>query len=226
MLPALVAALVPAAGSASPEHAQAMLGAASPRAGAVVASAGAGMLVLIPHATVGGRIGTGAGTRIELAYRNLAVLGHGGTVRFGWGRAMGSSLVLGAALRSAIMTLRLIPSGFVGIDFADSSLGNEWTAGADVLVTWQRAAAAARVTASLGPTVSLATPRTDSPDARGLVVNPFLRALAASIAGEWPLGEGRALFLKLDALVLLRARIRPLGFLPTVTAGLAWGWGA
>jgi hypothetical protein len=209
----------------APAAVPAVLGARGPRPGALILSLGAGAVVMVPHATLALRAGTGAGTSVEVGYRNLAVFGQGVHLRAGWGRPIGAGHhLIGVAVRSSYGTLRLAPTELVGIRFGEYSLGNEWDAGADLVATVHRRRGA-QLTLALGATASLATPATDSAQASGHRLRPFLRSLNASVQGEWPVGAGRAFYLRLDAVVLVRAELRPIGFLPTSTAGFAWGWG-
>jgi hypothetical protein len=208
------------------EPPRAMLGAASPELGHLALSGGVGMVFVLPHATVAARLGTGAGTRVELRYRNLAAFGHEGRVRFGWGGAVSREIDVGVALRGSMMTLAEADGGLFGIDFSNLALGNDLEVGSDLLLTFNRGERA-NVTASIGPTWTLGGERYTGYRESSFAFDPAFRAVTGSIQGEWPMSTwlfARRLhfFLRLDGMVLLDAEIRPLGLLPTGTLGLAW----
>src|SRR6185436_1385492 len=113
---------------------RALLGAAGPAAGDVVLSAGAGLVFVLPYATLSGRIGTGYGTSVELRYKNVAVFGHEGRVRLGWGAEIAGGLDLGIAVRGSYMSLAQAGDGTFGIQFANLGLGNDVEVGNDLLV--------------------------------------------------------------------------------------------
>jgi hypothetical protein len=198
------------------------LGAAAPPAGNLVATIGAGGALLLPQGTIEARVGLGAGTSVELRYRNLAGLGHLGQARFTWAVPVSSRVTFGLAVRTGI--------GFIGGSVAEStlgfdpsylSLGNDWDVGQDMLVTWTRPHQA-HVTWALGPTYALAGPRYTSYDDRKFTWDAHWQSVTATVIGEWEITESRRFFLRLDGLFIVKEQIVPYGFLPTFTIGHAW----
>lgn len=210
-------ALVAPAANAGPK-----LGAAAPSAGDLVATIGGGVALVIPQGTFEARLGLGGSTSLEVRYRNLAVIGHTGQMRFTWSTPISSRFTFGLAARTGIGS---IGGGFgeakVGIDLTSISLGNDWEVGHDMLVTWTRPGYA-HVTWMLGPTYALAGPRYKNFDERAFTWDARWQSVSASVIGEWELTKTRRFFLRLDALFLIKAEIVPYGFLPTFTLGHAW----
>jgi hypothetical protein len=197
------------------------LGAAAPRAGGLILTTGAGLAFLVPQGTFEGRVGLGKSTSLELRYRNLAILGHHGQLRFTWATPLTSRFVFGLAARTAIGTLSQASDIEFGIDFRNLSLGNDWEVGHDMLLTWTRPHHA-HVTWSVGPTYALAGPRFANYDERAFRWDARWQSVTASVLGEWEITKTRRFFLRLDALFLIKAEIVPYGFLPTFTIGHAW----
>lgn len=197
------------------------LGAGAPAAGDLVFTIGAGGAILIPAGTVEARVGLGAGTSLELRYRNLAVVGHLGQARFTWGTPISSRLTFGLALHTGIGSLAQADGAKFGIDLSSLSLGNDWDVGHDLLLTWTRPHQA-HVTWSLGPSYALAGPRYTTYDDKHFTWDARWQSVTASVIGEWEITPSRRFFLKLDALFLVKADVVPYGFLPTFTIGHAW----
>jgi hypothetical protein len=234
--PAAVA-LCALAGAARAETDRAALGARAGRAGEVALVGSTGMVLVLPHVTAAGRVALGAGTGLELGYRNIAVFGQEGRARFGWGAPVSSRVDLGIALRTSMSTLAPADGGLFGIQFSNLPLANDWEIGSDAVVTIHRPGQA-HVTASLGPTFTLGGIRyVDFKESAGFQFDPALRAMSGSVQGEWELTESLHLVLRLDAMVLLGiekddacveahqsdcSQIAPLGFLPTGSVGIAW----
>lgn len=198
------------------------LGARAPAAGDFVLTAGAGAAILIPAATFEARLGLGKNTSIEARYRNLAIVGHTGQLRFTWATAISSHFTFGLAARTAIGSLGAgIGEAKTGIDLASLSLGNDWEVGHDMLVTWTRPHQA-HVTWAVGPTYALAGPRYRNYDEQSFQWDARWQSITASVLGEWEITASRRFFLRLDALFLVIADTVPYGFLPTFTIGYAW----
>lgn len=218
--PALAAPDAPdrAAEGAAPRS---VVGALPPRLGRVVLAGEAGMMFLLPHLTAGATLGTGAGTSLELRYRNIAAFGHSGRVRLAWGTSIGRGLAYGVAVRSAITSLAMADGGLIGIQFSNLAIGNDWEIGSDMLLTWLRPGAA-HVTATLGPTFTLGGVRYTAFERSDFRIEPGWRAIAATIQGEWELSARWNVFLKLDGTVLLGTDVQPIGYIPTGSVGLGW----
>ena len=239
----IVALLVTRAASAAPPEPpperlnRALLGARGPRLGHVVPFGSLGVALILPQLTLGARVGLGAGFYGEAAYANLAVFGHQGRVRFGWGGAVGRRFELGLAAKSSFATLRLADKQLVGISFSALPLGNDWDVGQELALTWNRPGHA-HVTTSVGPLFTLGGLRYDSFDEARFRFEPALRGVTAAVQGEWSVWRIANVMLRLDALFLAgverdRAcqaarqdhcqQLVPLGFVPTGTVGVAWG---
>ena len=197
------------------------LGASAPSAGNLVFTMGAGIAILIPHATVEARLGLGASTSIELRYRNLGALAHFGQARFTWSTPVSSCLTFGLAVRTSIGTLGGDRGTTLGIDLSSLSLGNDWEVGHDMLLTWTRPHQA-HVTWALGPTYALAGPRYANYFEPEFKWDARWQSVSASVTGEWEITESRRFFVRLDALFIVKAEVVPYGFLPTFTIGHAW----
>lgn len=198
-----------------------VLGAEAPNAGHLVVGAGAGASIVFPQATLEARVGLGARTSLEGRYRNFGVIGHLGQLRFTWATTISPHLTFGLATRTGIGSLGGPDDFKTGIDFSSLSLGNDWEVGHDMLLTWTRPRKA-HITWSLGPTYALAGPRYSTYDDRAWQWDARWQSINASVLGEWVLSESRRFFLRLEALVLIKAEVRPYGFLPTFTIGHAW----
>jgi hypothetical protein len=224
MMPAPEAAEVaPAspASPASPAYGGARLGAAAPRAGNLVFSLGAGSALVLPQVTLDARVGLGAGTSIDVRYRNLAFYGHYVQGRFTWATPVTSRVTFGLAARTGIGSLAQADSAAFGINFSALALGNDWEVGHDIVVTWTRPGQA-HVTGALGPTYSLGGPRYVTFDDSKWKLEPKWQSVTATLLGEWELTMTRRIFLRLDAMFLVKAETVPYGFLPTFTIGHAW----
>jgi hypothetical protein len=198
------------------------LGANAPAAGDFVFTAGAGAAILIPAATFEARLGLGKNTSLEARYRNLAIIGHLGQMRFTWATPISPRFTFGLAARTGIGSLGAgIGEAKTGIDLASLSLGNDWEVGQDMIVTWTRPHQA-HVTWSVGPTYALAGPRYRNYDEQSFQWDARWQSITASVLGEWELTASRRFFLRLDALFMVKADIVPYGFLPTFTIGHAW----
>lgn len=213
------ASAVAADGEAPP--ARAIAGAISPLAGEIDLTGEAGVIFVLPTLSASAAVGLGGGLRAELRYRNIAVLGHAGALRVSWGRRIAPSLAFGLATRTSITSLAQADGGMLGIQFSNLAIGNDWLVGGDALLTWIRPGQA-QVTASIGPTFTLGGVRYSSFRDHAFRIDPAIRALTASVQGEWPIGPRLGFYLRLDADVLLRAEITPIGFIPTGVAGVAW----
>jgi hypothetical protein len=181
----------------------------------------AGMIFVLPTLSVSAAVGLGGGVRAELRYRNIAALGHAGSARLTWGGRITRGLAIGIAARTSITSLAQADIGLIGIQFSNLALGNDWLVGGDLALTWLRRGAAA-VTASLGPTFTLGGVRYSTFDDHAFRFEPAIRAMSASVQGEWPIRPRLHLYLRLDGDVLLHTRTKPLGFIPTGVAGLGW----
>ncbi|MFT3772131.1 MAG: hypothetical protein QM820_42540 [Minicystis sp.] len=181
----------------------------------------AGMIFVLPTLSVAAAVGLGGGARVELRYRNLALLGHAGALRVAWGGLIAPSLAVGLAARTSITSLAQGDGGVIGIQFSNLAVGNDWLVGGDVALTWIRPGKA-QVTATIGPTFTLGGVRYTSFADHAFTIAPAIRALTASVTGEWPLRRGFDVYLRLDADVLLHTEIMPLGFIPTGVVGFGW----
>ena len=179
------------------------------------------MVFILPHATLGMRLGTGFGTRVELVYRNLAALGHLGEARVGWGMLVADDVAVGAVARTSIMTLSQADGSVIGIQFSNLALGNDWEAGADLVVTWRRPGQA-QVTAEFGTSWTLGGERYISFDESEFQYDVGWRSIDFALQGEWPIRVGFNGFVRLDGMIITGEEIQPIGFLPTWTAGFAW----
>ena len=216
-------AITGSAGAAEPPPPETgpLAGALSPKPGSFVINGGAGMVFALPHVTLGARLGSGFGTRVELVYRNLAAFGHMGEARIGWGTLVSRLLALGVVARTSIMTLSQADGSVIGIQFSDLALGNDWEAGGDLVLTWLRPGRA-QVTAELGTTWTLGGERYVSFDEREFQYDTEWRSIDFALQVEWLVRAGLDGYVRLDGMILTRAEVRPLGFLPTWTAGVAW----
>jgi hypothetical protein len=204
----------------APIEAQEGLGAVGPQFGTTELEIGGGVLFALPQGTVAARAGTGAGSSLELRYTNVGLLAHALDARIGWGAVVTEGLALGVALRTGVATLEKA-SDIAGIAWTNLALGNDWVAGADLVVTWLRPSSA-DITLSLGATMTVAGVRYTSFSEAEYRSDPELRALDAAIQGEWDLRENKRLFIRLQALAPLHTQLIPLGFLPTATGGVSW----
>jgi hypothetical protein len=186
----------------------------------VVVSAGGGLFVNAPYATLALRVGAGGGTRFDLVYEAPALLGQSLALGFGWGAPVGPHLDLGFALETAIGTLGAIGDIF-GIRWRAFDLGNDWTALGALVLTY-RPDSGARVTARLGVDTTLADYRYATFDDAAYALDFEVRGPAAMIQGEWRLDADRHLFIRLEMDVPLHTELTPLGFVPTAAAGVAW----
>ena len=200
---------------------RALTGARGPDGGELVLSGATGMVFMIPHFTFAGRLGIALGSSLELRYRNLAAFGHAGRVRAAWGASIADDLELGADVWTSIMTLRQADGGLIGIRFSNIALGNDWELGGGAVLTWLRPGNA-HVTLEVGPRWTLGGLRHTTFDDQEFQVDPELRSLDFSVQGEWQLTERLNVLVRLDGLVLINAEIRPYGFLPTGSTGVAW----
>jgi hypothetical protein len=196
-------------------------GAAGPPPGRAALHASTGMAFLLPHVTLGARVGTGLGSYASARYRNLAFFGHKGELSAGLGVLASRRLVLGVATRTSLMTLRPGDGGVIGIQFSTVALGNDWEVGGDVVLTVLRPGNAG-VTASAGPTWTLGGTRYTSFDDSRFEIAPAFRSIDLAVQGEWPLSPRTSLWLRLDGRVVLGEPIVPWGFVPTGSAGVAW----
>jgi hypothetical protein len=208
-------------GSAAEEQPPPLAGALPLRAGELVLGGEAGMIIVLPTLDVSAAVGLGGGVGVEARYRNIAVLGHAGALRLSWGRRIAPSVALGLVARTSITSLAQADGGIIGIRFSNLAIGNDWLVGGDVALTWLRTRGA-HVTATLGPTFTLGGVRYTSFTDHAFAIAPEIRAMSASVAGEWPLRRGFDVVLRLDADVLLHTEIMPLGFIPTSIVGFAW----
>jgi hypothetical protein len=224
-LPAAALAIVLGASRASlgaePAAPRSLVGAPAPPAGHVVVSGEGGLIFIVPTLSLAANVGLGGGASAELRYRNIAGLGHAGKLRLAWSTAVASGLALSVALRTSITSLIQMDEKLFGIQVSNLAIGNDWLVGGDLSLTWLRPGKA-HITVSLGPTFTLGGLRYTSFDDREFRIEPAARALTGAIQGEWEVGERLNVFLRLDADVLLRAEIMPLGFLPTATIGFGW----
>lgn len=91
------------------------------------------MIFILPHVTAGATLGLGGGAAVELRYRNIAALGHGGRLRFAWSRKINDGLIYRISARTSITSLRLADVGLIGIQFSNIAVGNDWRSAA----TWR-----------------------------------------------------------------------------------------
>jgi hypothetical protein len=215
------ASAAPDRAAEAPAPPRSVVGAGAPALGKVVLAGEAGLLFLLPHLTAGVLVGTGAGTSVELRYRNIAAFGHSGRVRLAWGTQVARDLVYGVAVRSSITSLALADGGVIGIQFSNLAIGNDWEIGSDMMLTWLRPGAA-HITVAAGPTWTLGGTRYTSFDQSGFRLDPGWRAISASLQGEWELSRRFNVFLRLDGTVLVGTEILPLGYIPTGSVGLGW----
>lgn len=197
------------------------LGAGAPKAGDFVFTIGGGTSLLIPQGTFEGRVGLGANTSLELRYRNLAILGHTGEFLFTWAFPIDSRFTFGLAFTTGIGSIGSGIEAKTGIDLTSLSLGNDWVVGQEMRLTWTRPHQA-HVTWAIGPSYALAGPRYYDYEDKKFQWDARWQSVTASVLGEWELTTKRRFFLRLDALVLVKADIVPYGFLPTFTFGHAW----
>jgi hypothetical protein len=198
-----------------------MAGAQGPKAGRIVVSGEAGMIFVLPHFTLGAMIGTGAGTSVELRYRNIAGAGHSGRLRLAWGTRISEHLAYGVSARTSITSLAQADGGLIGIQFSNIAVGNDWDVGSDLVLTWIRPGNA-NVTFSVGPTWTLGGVRYSTFAESEFRIEPGLRSILASVQGEWVLRRTFNVFLRLDAAFLIGTEIVPLGYVPTGSVGFAW----
>lgn len=215
---ALLASLIPGVGLA--QEPSAALGAQPPEAGGVVVQLGGGVLLNLPQVGAGLRVGTGLGTGLSVTALTVGFLGYSVDARLGWGMALGPELSLGLAVGAGLASLE-DANDLGGIAFSNLSLGNDRVAGGEVLLTWLRPQSAT-ITASLGWSITLAGTRYDNFFEATYKPDLELRGLTASLQGEWALTQTRALFLRLEGLLPLHTEIIPVGYLPTLTAGVTW----
>lgn len=223
-LAACLAAPLASASEPSPEAAReprSIVGALGPPAGRFTVSGEAGMIFVLPTLSAAAIVGLGGGFSAEVRYRNLGVVGHAGKLRLAWGRRISRRLAYGVSLRTSITSLLQADLGFIGIQFSDLAVGNDWLVGSDLSLTFLRPGNA-HITASVGPTFTLGGLRYSSFDDRSFRIEPRIRAVTGSVLGEWELGPKFNVFLRLDADVLLGTEIVPLGFIPTGVVGFGW----
>jgi hypothetical protein len=216
---------------------QPLLGAAGPALGDVVLYGSLGAAMFLPQVELAGRVGSGAGSSVELGYRNLAAFGNEGRLRLAWGGAVNDWLDVGVAARGSYTTLAAAGDGFVGIQFQNLSLGNDLELGNDLLLSFRRPGAA-HITASAGPTFTLGGTRfVHFDESETFQLDPALRAIHVSVQGEWSWLERVNVVLRLDGMFLMGVEVDeqcvqarqqdcgqpvPFGFLPTGTVGVAW----
>ncbi len=196
------------------------LGAVGPEAGHTELEVGGGVLFILPQGTVAARTGLGAGTSLELRYTNIGVLGHSVDGRVGCGWDLGSGMALGFATRTGAATLEQA-NDVGGIAWNNLAIGNDWVAGADLVLSWDRAAAA-DITVELGATMTVGGRRYQNFYEAQWEWEPALRGLDAMVQGEWDLGVDKRLFVRLRGFAVLHTGLRPLGFFPTATGGVSW----
>lgn len=198
------------------------LGAAAQDAGSVALLAGGGFQFFAPYATLGVRVGMGAGTSVELRYEALMLVGQSGSLRLGWGTPVSEHWDIGLAAVSSISTLAAV-NGLVGIEFQAFELGNDWLVGGEVVATWRRPGHA-HLTFSVGAHGSLGGLRYSGFEARGFELDPGFHGVTGGVQGEWALGDDTNLVLRFDMMVPLGAEVIPLGYIPTGSGGVVWGW--
>lgn len=197
-----------------------VLGAASPERGDLVVWGSGGMVFTLPYGTAGARLGSGAGTRFELEYRTIALLGHGGALRFGWAGRVSDQIVVGVVARGAIMTLRLADDRVVGLKFTNFSLANDLEVGGDLLLSWIRPQET-HFTIRLGTTASIGGPRYTGFEEREWRTDPYWRSLDFGVQAERVLAPTFSVYVRLEGRFLVDEEIIPIGFLPTGTIGVA-----
>jgi hypothetical protein len=196
-----------------------LLGAAGPEKGDAVITAGGGLVFNVPTGSLSARLGTGAGWHLGADYDLIGLLGHSFGLRLGGGGFVGEDVAMGAALSTAIGSLQL--AEVAGVDFANLDFGNDWISSLDFVVSWTRPERA-HITATFGIQITLADYEFTSFTATEYLFEPALRGVTASIQGEWELEEVEHFFIRLQGLVPLHTDVTPIGFLPTVSAGVAW----
>jgi hypothetical protein len=201
------------------------LGAAAPTRGGIALAVAGGLAAVVPYGKATARWGIGGGLALEGGYRTFALVGHGGDLgvlyQIPWRRR---GLVIAVMARTSYTTLALVPGEATGIAFSEAPLGNDWSAGMDLIATWLRAPSRAQLTFYAGPTIRLAGPEAVAPEAVERRFAPELRSALVGVRAEWPRSSAGRPFLGFEALVLLGTEIRPLGFLPAAIAGWAWRW--
>ncbi len=199
---------------------QAPWGVVGPDAGDFVARVGGGLLLNLPAGGAGVRLGLGAGTVAEINYLTVGFLGHNLDVRLGWGTGISEHVALGLQLSSSLSTLELA-NDLAGVAFDNICLRNDLSASAEFVATWIRPGSAS-VTASFGTSMTVGGPRYQDFFTARYELEPELRSFFAVLQGEWLWGESRFFYMRLEALMPVSGRIVPLGYLPTLTAGVAW----
>jgi hypothetical protein len=180
-----------------------------------------GFVTIIPHLSLYARLGLGKGVRAQLRYRTLAGLGHGGELRVGWGRALGSRVVLGIDARTSMMTLAPA-DGLFGVQFSALPIGNDWLVGGDVQITWVRPGRA-QITACTGTRATMGGTRYRGFEDGQFEIDPDHYSVDLGLMGEWVRSRRRRLFLRLDGTWLTSTAIVPVGFLATGSIGVVWG---
>lgn len=196
-------------------------GAGTPGLGGLDLTGGAGMIFILPHITLGATLGLGGGAAVELRYRTIAALGHGGRLRFAWSTKVRDGLIYGVSARTSITSLKLADAGIIGIQFSNIAVGNDWEVGGDMALTWVRPGRA-HVTASIGPTWTLGGIRYLGFDESEFRIEPGPRAIMLGVSGEWEVRSRVSMFLSLDGAILVGTEIMPIGFIPTGTVGFSW----
>lgn len=196
-------------------------GAATPALGKIQLFGEAGMIFVLPHLSAGAIVGLGGGTAVELRYRNIAALGHGGRLRFAWSTKVSKGLLYGISARTSITSLKLADTGIIGIQFSNIAVGNDWEVGGDMALTWVRPGHA-HITASIGPTWTLGGIRYSSFNESAFQIEPGPRAMMLGVSGEWEMSPRWSIYLRLDGAILVGTEIMPIGFIPTGALGLTW----
>ncbi len=209
---------------------------ARPEDGDVVLHGAAGLAMILPHVTLAARLGLGAGFGAEVGYRNLALFGQEGRVRFGWGARANAWLTVGVAARTSLSTLSLADGNVVGIDLSNVPLGNDWEIGEDVVATID-GPGGMFLTGAAGPTFTLGGLRPIGYRENEFRIDPALRGVLASGIAEWGLWPSANVFLRFDALFLAGVetddacvaagqsdcgQLVPIGFLPSASIGIGW----
>lgn len=202
------------------QHPPTVLGAPSPGAGRVVLGVAGGFVTLVPHLSLHARVGLGAGLRAHLRYRTLAGLGHGGELRFGWGRLITPGFALAIDARTSIMSLALA-DGMFGVQFSSLGIANDWLVGGDLQATWLRPRRA-QITVLAGTSATLGGTRYQGFEDGQFEIDPGHHSVVLGLMGEWERSRRRRLFLRLDGTLLTSTDVIPLGFLTTGTIGAAW----
>ena len=198
----------------------ALVGVFGPGAGKVVLSLGGGMAFILPHLTMGMRVGITRRGWVGLRYRTVSGLSHAGRLHGGWGARVAPRLWLGGTARTTLSTLQVV-DGVMGIRFSQLSLGNDWELGGDIELTLLRPERA-HVTFGLGATGTLGGVRYTGYDQRSFSIDPGPRAVNASVRGEWVRSDRRNLTAGFEAVVLIAGDLVPLGFLPIASIGGSW----